>query len=125
EIDVYVDYEVAFSSASIEYEWFFVLGFANLDETVGPFGVVVVVTIRIVIGEDARTGHALHFPLGHLPVQRVGDDDVYVVDTMPREHVENDLENGLTNVRRGHWRKRQTDVVNRNRDLHARFQLCE
>ena len=101
------------------------LRLADLDETVGPFGVVVVVTIGIVLVEDPLPDHSLHFPLGHLPVQGVGDDDVNVVNAVPGEHVQHDFENRLTNVGCGHRWQRQTDVVNGDSDAHAGFELCK
>ena len=94
-----------------------------LIETVGPLGVVVVITIGIVIGEDPRPDHSLHFPLGHLPVQGIGDDDVNIVDAVTGEHVEDDLEDRLANVRRRHRRQRQTDIVNSDSDAHSRLEL--
>ena len=123
EVDVDVDQQVAFRAATIQDERLFVSRLADLDETVGPLGVVVVITIGIVVGEDPRPDHALHFPLGHLPVQGIGDDDVNVVDAVTGEHVEHDLEHRLANVGRRHRRQRQTDVVNRDGDAHARFEL--
>ncbi len=98
---------------------------ADLDEPVGPFCVVVVVTIGKVLVKNSRPDHALHFPLGHLPVQGIGDDDVNVVNSVSGKHVAHDLENRLANVRRRHRRQRQTDVVNRDGDTHSRFELCK
>src|ERR1051325_2325073 len=113
EVDIDVDQQIAFRATTIQYERFLMTRLADLDETVSPFGVVVVITIGVVLVKNSRPDHALHFPLGHLPVQGIGDDDVNVVDAVSREHVEHDLENRLTNIRRRHWRQRQTDVVDR------------
>src|SRR6185436_1094811 len=98
---------------------------AYLDETIGPLGVVVVVTVGIVLVKNSRTDQALHFPLRHLPVQGIGDDDVNGVHTMSGEHIKHDLENRLPDVWRRHRWQRQTYVINRNGDTHSRFELCE
>src|ERR1051325_1753415 len=125
EVDIDVDQQIAFRAATIQYEWFLVTRLADLDETVSPFGVVVVITIGEVLIKNARPDHALHFPLRHLPVQGIGDDDVNVVDAVSREHVEHDLENRLPDVGRGHRRQRQTDVVDCDSPTHARLELRE
>src|SRR6185436_19775565 len=57
--------------------------------------------------------------------ERVGDDDVDIIDAVAREHVQNDLEDRLANVRRGHRREWETDVVNCDGDAHARFELSK
>src|SRR5215213_3598783 len=125
EVDVDVDQQVAFGAATIEYERLLVSCLADLDETVGPLSIVVVITIGVVLGEDLRPDHSFHFPLGHFPVQGIGDDDVDIVDAVTGEHVEHYLEDRLAYVGCCHRWQRQTDVVNGNRDSHARFELCK
>ena len=125
QVDVDVNQQVAFGGAAIQRERFLVFRLAKLYQPVGPFGIVVVVALGIVLVENLLPDHALHFPFGHLPVQGIGDDDVYVVYAVSGEHVEDDLENALTNIRRSHRRERQADVVNRHGDAHPGFELSE
>jgi len=40
-----------------------------------------------VLVENFRPDHAFHFPLGHLAMERVGDDQVNIVDTVGGAHV--------------------------------------
>jgi hypothetical protein len=74
----------------------------DFDHSVSPLGVVVVVTVRVVLIEDALTSHSFHFPFGHLSMQRISNDDVNVVDAVTCQHVQDNLENRLTNVRSCH-----------------------
>jgi hypothetical protein len=98
KIEVYVDEQITFSCATIEIKHLLALGFANLHHSIGPFGVVVVVTVRVIVIEDSLTSHSFHFPFGHLSMERIGDDDVDIVNTVTRQHVHNNLENCLANV---------------------------
>ena len=82
------------------------LRLANLNQAFAPLGIVVVVTVWMELVEDLRTNHALHFPLSHLAVQGIGNDDVHVIDAMAREHIEDNLQHRLTNIRRSHRRQR-------------------
>ena len=67
--------------------------------------------------------HPPHLRLGHLPVQAVRDDDVHVVDAVRVELLEQDLDDGLPDVREHHGRQRQRDVVDGDRDAHPRLEL--
>ncbi len=125
KIDVAVNQQIAFCGSAIEGQWLLVPRFANLDQSVFPLSIVVVITIGIEIVEDLLSDHPLHFPRGHLPVQGIRDDDVDVVNAMTGEHVQHDLQHRLTNVGRGHGRQRQTDIVNSDRYFHARLKLSE
>jgi hypothetical protein len=62
EVDVDVDQQIAFGSATIDGQRLFVSRLADLDQTVGPFGVVVVITIGIVLVEDLRARPSASFP---------------------------------------------------------------
>jgi hypothetical protein len=65
----------------------------------------------------------IRFIGGHLPVQRVGDDDVDVVDPVGVEQLQQDLDDGLTHVGRDHRGQRQADVVDGDGDPHPGHQL--
>ena len=125
QINVGIDQQIAFGCAPIEIKRFLVPGLADLDHPFVPLGVVVVIAIGIELVINLRADHAFHFPWRHFAVQRIRDDDVHVIDAMAGQHIEHNLENGLTNIWCGHGRQRQTDVVNCNRHLHPRFQLSE
>ena len=84
---------------------------------------MVVIAVGIVLVKNLLAHHAFHFPFSHFSVKGIGDDDVNVVDAVAREHVQNDFENGLPNVRRCHRRQRQTDIVNCDGHAHARLEL--
>ena len=51
--------------------------------------------------------------------------DMDVIHAMSGQHVANDFQHGLTNVRRGHRRERQADVVNCNCYAHAGLELSK
>ena len=60
--------------------------------------------------------------LGHPPVQGEGADQVDVVDAGLGGEVEHGLDDALADVGPAHLRQRQADVVERDRQLHAREQ---
>ena len=52
-------------------------------------------------------------------MQRIGNDDVNVIDSGATQQIQHNLQHLLADVRRFHGRQRKADVVHRNRDLHA------
>jgi hypothetical protein len=58
--------------------------------------------------------------LGHAPVQRQGGDEVYVVDAGRRGLVEHGLDHALADIGPAHRRQRERDVVEGDRQPHAR-----
>ncbi len=60
--------------------------------------------------------------LGHPAVECEGGDDVDVVDTGVGGEVEDRFDHPLANVGAAHLRERQADVVERDRELHARVE---
>ena len=62
EIDVDVDQQIAFAARRLSTQRLFVSCLADLDQAVGPFGVVVVITIGIVFVEDLAARPSASFP---------------------------------------------------------------
>ena len=60
---------------------------------------------------------------GHPPVQGEGGDDVNVVDACVGGEIQYRLDHPLADVGPAHLGQRQADVVERDRELHAREQL--
>ena len=60
--------------------------------------------------------------LGHATVQRKRGDEVDVVDARGRGLVEHGFDHPLTDVGAAHRRQRQGDVVEADRELHARVE---
>jgi len=48
--------------------------------------------------EDLLAHHALDFRIGHAPVQRVGHDDVHIIDPVGVEQFQHDLQHNLSDV---------------------------
>ena len=71
---------------------------------------------------DAITQCMAKLGLGHAAVQRQGGDELHVVDTCCRGHVEHRLDDALAVVRLTHGRQRQRHVVESDRQLHPRPQ---
>ncbi len=122
EVDVEIDEQVALDRTLVYAERFVVPRMSERDEIVVVLGVVVVVAVRVIFVEDIRADHPLHFPLGHLAVKRVRDDQVNVVDAVRTAHIEHYLEHRLPHIGRRHRRQRQRNVVHRDRHPHSRFE---
>jgi hypothetical protein len=60
--------------------------------------------------------------LGHAPVQGQCGDEVDVVDARLGRQVEHRLDDPLADVGAPHGRQRQRDVVEADRELHARVE---
>jgi hypothetical protein len=123
QVDVHVDDQIALDGAAVDVDRLALGGLAQVNDAVGILGVVVVVAVGVEGVEDLLAHHALHLALGHAPVQRVGDDEMDVVHAVGVELFEQNLDNGLPDVRRAHGRQRQADVVDGDGHAHARRQL--
>ena len=98
-------------------------GGAEEGQVVGVLGVVVVE--QAARGEgvvDAVADGVAQLGLGHAPVQGEGGDEVDVVDAGVGGQVEHRLDDPLADVGPAHRRQRQADVVEGDRELHAREQ---
>src|SRR5207245_10548072 len=62
---------------------------------------------------------------GQLTRIKMRKNVIYVIDTVAVKNVDNDFQNRLANVARGHRRQWQTNVINRNCHLHSRLKLGE
>ena len=82
EIDIDVDDKVALARAPVDADFLSVARLAETHETIGLFGVVAVVAIGIEGVVDLVTHHPAHFRFRQLPVERVRDDDMDVVDAV-------------------------------------------
>ena len=123
QIDVQVDDEVALHRPPVHPDRLPVAGAAEFHDSVRIFGIVVVVARREKFLVDRGAHHPPHFRLGHLPVEAVGDDEMHVVHAVIAEHFEDHFERDLPDIRSGHRRKREADVVERDGDPHSRPEL--
>ena len=123
EVDIDVDDEVALARAAVDAEVLPVARLAETHETIGLFGVVAVIAIGIEGVVDLVTHHPAHFRFRQLPVERVRNDDVGVVDAVVGQKLEHHLERGLTGIGSHHRWQRQADVIDGDGHLHARLQL--
>ena len=92
------------------------------DHPVRVLGIQVVQLVGVVLVEDLGADHPFDLGLGHRAVQGQGDRHLDILDAMLLEHVEEDLEDRLADVRAPHRRQRDADVVDGDRDLHARLE---
>ena len=92
------------------------------DDAVGVLGVVVVEPVGVEGVVDAVADGVAQLGLGHPAVQREGGDEVDVVDAGAAAQVEHLLDDPLADVGLLHRRQRQRDVVEGDRELHARAQ---
>ena len=96
---------------------------AEVLQVVGVLGVVVVEqTPRGEGVVDAVADGVAQLGLGHPPVQGDGADEVDVVDAGVGGQVEHGLDDALADVGPAHLGQRQADVVEGDRQLHAREQ---
>ena len=86
---------------------------------------MVVVTIGIEVIKNLLADHSFHFPRRHFSVQGIRDNDVDVIDAVSRQHVQHKFERRLANIRGGHRRQGETDVVDSNGYFHAWLKLGE
>src|SRR5687768_11742855 len=91
EVNVAIYKQVTFGRPAIKHQWLFVPRFPDLDETFSPLSVMVVITVWVVLIENPRSDHALHFPFRHFPVQRISNDNVNIINAMACEHVQDNL----------------------------------
>ena len=123
EVDVDVDEQVGLRRPLVDLDLLALVGGAEERHRVGVLGVEVVErpgrcegVVHAVADGVAQLG------LGHAAVQGERGDEVHVVDAGLRRHVEHRLDHALADVGPAHRRQRQRDVVERDRQLHAREQ---
>ena len=123
QVDVDVDQEVRGGGPLVDLDVLARFGLPEMDEVVGVLGVV--------LGEQAVGGEGVVDPvaqgvaqlvLGHAPVQGQGGDEHHVVDPGVGRHVEHGLDDHLADVRCLHRGERERDVVEADRQLHARVE---
>ncbi len=90
-----------------------------MQQVVGVLGVVVGELVRPERAEDPLADDRLDLGRGHPAVQRVGDDQLDVVDAGLGGAREDGLDDPLADVGQAHRRQRQADVVEGDRQLHA------
>ena len=121
QVDVHVDEQVALGGPLVDLDLLALGRGAQEGEVVGVLGVVVVE--QAVGGEgvvDPVADGVAQLGLGHAAVQGEGGDDVDVVDAGLGRQVEHRLDDALAHVGAAHGRQRQRDVVEGDRQLHAR-----
>ena len=123
QVDVDVDQQVGLGRPPVHLHDLAVGGGAQDHHPVGVLGVVVVEAPRGGEGVvDPVADGVAQLGLGHAPVQGQGGDQLHVVDPGGGGLVEHGLDDPLADVGAGHGRQRQRDVVEGDRQLHAREQ---
>ena len=122
DVDVHVDQQVGLGGALGELDGLAVAGLAEVDDLGRVLGVVVVEPVGIELVEDARADRALELGRRHPAVQRERGDQVDVVDAGAVGALEHVLDHAAADVGQLHRRQRQADVVEGDRQLHARAQ---
>ena len=120
DVDVHVDQQVGIGGALGELDGLAVAGLAEIDDLVRVLGVVVVEPVRVELVEDAGADGALELGRGHPAVQRERGDQMDVLDTRAVGALEHVLDHAAADVGQLHRRQREADVVERDRQLHAR-----
>ncbi len=82
---------------------------------------MVVIAVGVIFVIDVRADHPLHFPSRHLAVERICDDQMYVVNAIRTAHIQHNLKHRLPQIRRLHRRQGQRNVVHRDRHPHSRL----
>ena len=123
EVQVDVDDEVALNGSAVELDLFALFGRAEIGHAVGVLAIVVVELLRPVGVEDLVADDVANLPVFHAAMHAGRDDHLDIVDAVIREQIEHDGEHPFANVGAAHRRKRQRDVVDRDRDLHPRPEL--
>ena len=125
QVDVDVDQQVRRGGPLVDLHLLALVRLPDEEEVVGILG--------IVLGQQAVRGEGVVDPvaqrvaqllLGHATVQRQRGDELDVVHSRLRRHVEHRLDHHLADVGRLHGRQRQRDVVEADGQLHARAEQC-
>ncbi|CAB4723496.1 unannotated protein [freshwater metagenome] len=119
EVDVHVDEQVGLGGPLADLDVLALVGRAQVGEVVAVLGVEVVeLALRVEGAEDPLPHDVLQLRGGHPPVQRVGRDDLDVVDAGRRGQGQHLLDDPLADVGSAHRRQRQRQVVEGDREPH-------
>ena len=126
EVDVHVDQEVGLRGAPVDAHALAVVRDAQLHHPVRGLTVMVVEAVGVILAEDLPSHGAPDFERRHPPVVGGRNDDVNILDAFFGQPLEEDRQDGLADVRPGHLRQGQRDIVNGDGDFHSRpEQGCE
>ena len=121
EVDVHVDQQVALGRPPVDLDVLAVVGQPEVDEVRGVLGVVLE---QEAVGreglEDAVAEGVAQLGVGHAAVKGEGRDEHDVVDARLGREVEDGLDDPLAHVGRAHRGERERDVVEGDREPHAR-----
>ena len=121
EVDVHVDQQVALGRPAVDLDVLTVVGDPEVDEVRPILGVVL---HQQAVGgeglENAVAESVAELRIGHPAVQSERCDQHDIVDARVRRQVEDRFDNPLAHVGGAHGRKRERDVVERDRQPHAR-----
>ena len=118
QVHVDVDDQVRFGGPTVDLDVFLLVGLADVLQVVLVLGIVVGEVGRIEASEHAFPHRALDLLGGHPSVERVGDDQLQVLDAGARGHLDHLLDDQLADVRSFHRRERDRYVVERDRQPH-------
>ncbi len=125
EVDVDVDEKVRLDRPLVELDVLAVIGLPEVDQVGG--------ILRVVLGEQAVRREGVEDPLpervsqlvvGHAAVEGERRDEHDVVDSRLGRQVEYGLDDALADIRRLHRGQRERDVVESDRQFHARAEQC-
>ena len=118
QVHVHVHDQIGLGGALADLHVLAVVGRADVSEGVAVLGVEVREVVRVEAAVHALADHPLDLRGVHPTVQRGGHDQLHVLDARPSRHLDHVLQDPLPDVRGRHGRKRDRDVVDRDRELH-------
>ena len=123
QVDVDVDEQVALGGAPVDLHVLALLGQPEVHEGCGVLGVVLhQEPVRGEGVEHAVAEGVAQLVIGHPPVQCKGGDEDHVVHAGGGGGVEHRLDDALAHVRAAHRGERQRDVIEGDRQAHARLE---
>ena len=119
QVDVHVDDEVGVGGALADLHVLALVGLSDVGERVLVLGVEVVELLGVEAPVHALAYGAADLVRGHPAVQRGRHDDLDVLDALARRELDHLFQDPLPDIRGGHGRQRERDVVDGDGELHA------
>ena len=125
QVDVEIEQQVRFGGALAEPHFLVVVGLAQHHHFGAVLGVEIVQPVGPVSLERPLADHPANLILGHAAMQRIGDNQVNVVNAIIGQRLQHHVKHPLAQVGALHLRQRQADVVDRDGDAHVGVELRE
>ncbi len=98
------------------------VGCSELHHPFGGLAVKIVEAAGIILVEDLAAHRVLDLERRHPPVEGSRNDDMKVFHSFIREHLDEDGEHGLADVRSHHLGQGKRDIIDRDRHPHPRLE---